>query len=83
MILKIALCVLAAAFAYATALLDYMCHDKRTRIFKRLRWILLAVVLPVFSLGSGVSLVNDEKGHDREVAALNGKLRSIEDGARS
>ena len=58
-----------------TILLDYKWHDKRTKLFKRLRGSLIAIT--IFSLAIGIYItIQDDKDKNDEIKSLTNKLDS-------
>jgi hypothetical protein len=76
LILKVTLQILAVVAALLTTTLDYIAHDKRTRRFKQIRFVLYGIV--GLSLIAGVAVtIGDDIARRHELATLTDELASV------
>lgn len=75
--LKIFLQVGIGVVGLLAVLLDYKWHDKRKKIFKRTRNLLISISITLVIVSSIVTVL-DERQKNEEILLLNGQLKSIE-----
>jgi hypothetical protein len=79
--LKIFLQVGIGVTGLLAVLLDYKWHDKRKRLFKRTRNLLISLSILLVVAGSTVTVL-DERQKNEEILSLNSQLKSIEENGR-
>lgn len=78
MVFKYALIVLTGAVSWIVTLLDYKWHDKRTRLFKRLRQALF-ILIPIGVAGAIVASKSDDDQMQRRFDGVQTSLKDIKE----